>query len=664
MRKIILKNLFFLICITILINPAFTQIESDTTETFEETPYSEWFLSLMEDTCDHPIVTLSPVIHYTSGPRAYIEFSDWVSNIRIREQGAASFLTLEINDNKKLLSSLFSDKMYEVYTLSRCGEYELAGMINTHTGGGDIIEVSSSLYRVITDFQVEETISTPFDEYLNSRSDVSFFEKVYFIQQFFLGGALISEFSETNLPGVPTLSGCQCRFVFNYTQFAAPGRLDNGIINPRIEHKPKESFNGDSYNAHWWGRSTKGAAKWHQLWTEGFKAGDQDNKYTMRMADSLTTFGTQYAQLRYNYFCVNFAQLPQGCECDRELWLYWRYDTRLGTFAKTLRGSSNALAATEDIGLVILKRDGIQNIPYLIDGNVARSVAECHRKVNPEFWAKAVEVAFNVGFTVYGFVVGSDIPQNMLPFFNQGVTGLTSSIQDLIRTPYLSEKNCDAGDDFERTLCFGDTMVLLQANRPISLFLFSNTSLMAGGKNSWHSWSRVLSDFYVAGYVPGGYSHPASTHCCTPKIGNWVLATVPGAPFTMNELLRQVGNIFTAWAPWPYPQDPGTNILQLPAYEYHSMRFNVANCSLENLVDSDGAHQRTHSKEEDVINAEEYEIRLFDFSGRIVFSNKMTRDIIDIRSYIRALTPGLPTGIYFIHISSSDRSIVRKIFMD
>lgn len=663
MKKILLKNLFFLIFITILINPAFTQIESDTTETFEETPYSEWFLSLMEDTCDYPVLLLSPVIHYTSGPRAYIEFSDFVASIRVREQGTLTFSTLEINDNKKLLSSLLSDKIYEVYTLSRCGEYELAGVINTQAGERDIIEVSSSLYRAITDFQNDEANSISFTEYLNARSEVSFFEKVYFIQQFFLGGASLSEFSETNLPGIPTLSPCNCRFVFNYTQNAAPGRLANGIIEPRTDHKPKESFNNDSYNAHWWGRSTKGAAKWHQLWTEGFKSGAQDNKYTMRMSDSLTTFGTQYAQLRYNYFCTNFAQLPQGCECERELWLYWRYDTRLGTFAKTLKGSSNALAAAEDIGLVILKRDGIYNIPYLIDGNVARSAAECHRKVNPEFWAKAAEVAFNTGFTVYGFVAGTDIPQNILPLFNQGVSGLTSSIQELIRTPYYSQKNCDAGDDFERTLCFGDTMILLQANRPVSLFLFSNTGLMAGGKRSWHSWARVLSDFYVAGYVPGGFSHPNAGHCCTPKIGNWVLATVPGAPFTMNELLAQVGNIFTAWAPWPYPRDPGTNILQLPAYEYHSMSVNVANCDLEGLVDPDGDYQRAYSKD-DAIDMEEYEIRLFDFSGRIIFSNRITRSIVDMRSHVKTLIPALPTGIYVIHISSSDGTSVRKIFID
>lgn len=663
MKKILLKNLFFLIFITILINPAFTQIESDTTETFEETPYSEWFLSLMEDTCDYPVLVLSPVIHYTFGPRAYIEFSGFVSSIRVREQGALTFSILEINDNKKLLSNLISDKIYEVYTMSRCGEYELAGVINTQDGEKDIIEVSSSLYEAITDFQTDEIDSIPFTEYLSARSDVSFFEKVYFIQQFFLGGASLSEFSETNLPSIPTLSGCNCRFVFNYTQFAAPDRLVDGIIKPKIEHKPKESFHGNDYNAHWWGRSTKGAAKWHQLWTEGFKAGAQDNKYTMRMSDSLTTFGTQYAQLRYNYFCTNFAQLPQGCECERELWLYWRYDTRLGTFAKTLRGSSNALAAAEDIGLVILKRDGIDNIPYLIDGGVARSAAECHRKVNPEFWATAAEVAFNTSFTVYGLVAGTDIPQNILPLFNQGVSGLTSSIQDLIRTPYYSQKNCDAGDDFERTLCFGDTMILLQANKPVSLFLFSNTGLMAGGKRSWHSWARVLSDFYVVGYVPGGFSHPNARHCCTPKIGNWVLATVPGAPFTMNGLLAQVGNIFTAWAPWPYPQDPGTNILQLPAYEYHSMSVNVANCDLEGLVDPDGNDQRTHGRD-NASNTEEYEIRLFDFSGRIIFSNKITRSILDIRSHIRTLMPELPTGIYVIHISSSEGTSVRKIFID
>ncbi|MCS6930519.1 MAG: hypothetical protein NZM43_13610 [Saprospiraceae bacterium] len=388
MKKTLLKNLFFLICVTFLNNSVFTQTESDTTGTFEETPYTEEFLMLMADTCDYPVVMLSPVIHYTSGPRAYIELSEWVSHVRIREQGAAIFTNLEINGNKKLLNNLAGSKIYEVYTLSRCGEYELAGTINTYSGERDVIEVSSSLYKAITDFQTEETNSIPFTEYLNGRLDVPFFEKVYFIQRFFLKGALISEFSETNLPEVPTFSECVCSFVFNYTQFAAPGEMTNGIIVPKSQSQPKEPLHGNPYNAYWWGRETKGAAKWHQLWTEGFKAGSQDARYTMRMTDSLNTFGTQYAQLRYNYFCTNFAQLPQGCECRRQIWLYWRYDTRLGTFAKTLSGgtgSRNSIAAAEDIGLVILKWDGIQNTPYLIDGGVARSAAECNLEVNPEF---------------------------------------------------------------------------------------------------------------------------------------------------------------------------------------------------------------------------------------------------------------------------------------
>lgn len=271
-------------------------------------------------------------------------------------------------------------------------------------------------------------------------------------------------------------------------------------------------------------------------------------------------------------------------------------------------------------------------------------------------------MGYNVGFTVYGFVVGSDIPQAMLPFFNQGVSGLTSSIQDLIRTPYYSSKNCDAGDDFERTLCLGDTMIWLQANKPVSLYLFSNTGLMAGGKRSWYSWARVLSDFYVAGYVPGGFSHPDSLHCCTPKIGNWVLGTVPDAPYNKSELLGQVGNIFTAWAPWPYPQDPGTNIVQLPDYDYHAMTVNIANCRTGNVAQPEDRHRRIFASEADS-EIEEYDMMLFDVSGRIVFSNKINGEIIDDRSYIKTVLPNLPAGIYIIHKTSPNNRSVKKIYI-
>lgn len=93
------------------------------------------------------------------------------------------------------------------------------------------------------------------------------------------------------------------------------------------------------------------------------------------------------------------------------------------------------------------------------------------------------------------------------------------------------------------------------------------------------------------------------------------------------------------------------------------MSVNVANCDLEGLVDSGGNDQRTHKKD-NATNTEEYEIRLFDFSGRIIFSNKITRSILDIRSHIRTLMPELPTGIYVIHVLSSEGTSVRKIFID
>lgn len=326
-------------------------------------------------------------------------------------------------------------------------------------------------------------------------------------------------------------------------------------------------------------------------------------------------------------------------------------------------GPKNAVAAGEDIAVVVFRRDGT-NLPVVLDGGVVRATAECDRQVNPEFWAKAAKVALNIAGVVYGLSAGDTLTQVQQQIFNMGLQGLTNSISDLITTPYYSVNFCNSDNCREETPCFGDTLIYLQPNQPVNLFIFSNTSLMAGGKRSWFSWSRILSDFYLAGYVPGGYLSEEQMYCCTKKYGNWVLASESGAPHSTNELKKEVGNIFSAWAPWPFPTDPFSGIVQIP-YEYYAMSVPVVECpNGGNFVGGDD--RETLTTEGMVFNhlPQIYTLYVFDLSGRLLYQKTSTRFPADFRSYLKTNLPSANTGIYIIQaVSAGDRQVF-KTFLD
>lgn len=620
-------------------------------------PYDLRFLENMEDTCTFPFVVLSPVIHYNQGPVAYLEFSDEVGSIQLKDTETGSLLSIWVGGTSKLIENLLPDKKYEILTLSRCEVFEPAGAIDTKSGEKETLDVSSGLYDAIREFQQSESAATvPLSQFLATREDVSFFEKVYFVQQYFLRGQAISTLSLTDLPSFVPPTICNCKFVFNISQIAVPGVLNpDGTISPKTAFQTKKPMSGVSYNAAWWNRNTKGAAKWHQLWTEGSKAGGTDHKYEMKMSDSTAIAGTQYGQLRYNLLCTNFEQVPADCMCEKGIYLYWRYDSETCAHAEMHTegwGSRNAVAAAEDMAIVVLKRDGA-NTADVLDGGVVRARAECERTVNNSFWTNAFSLAIGAAGVIFGGGAG----------IFTGIAGLAGKIDTFLNTPHYSTNFCNSDNCKEVSLCFGDTLVYLQPNKPINLYLFSNTSLMAGGRRSWFSWSRVLSDFHLTGYVPGGYSSTEQMGCCTPKYANWVLASELGAPHTTSELKTEVGMILSAWAPWPFPQNPFSGVVQIP-YEYYTMSVPVVDCpSGGNLQ---GMQNRSFSDHTGVetSKAAEQKVLVFDLSGRLLHEGKTFEVPSDYRNYIKTHIPKLIPGVYVIHTLSLSGKKVTKVYID
>ncbi len=658
-----MRNIFIFISAIILSAPLYAQI--DTTDYRPPTPYTPEFVANLSDTCRFPIVSMAPVIHYQQGIVAYLEFTEPATQIRLQEDGAAFYTTIWVNGISKLIEDLQPNKKYEVLTLNRCGVFESAGRIDTRTGEQETVEVSAALYDAIRDFQQQsENQAVPLTEFLQTRAEVSFFEKVYFLQQYFMKGQAISVFSDSNLPEVVPPTICNCSFIFNLTQDAVPGKLSNGTIIHDVRFQTKTPMHGDKYNAAWWNRNTKGPAKWHQLWTEGSKAGSQDTKYQMKMADSTATASTQYGQLRYNFLCTNYQQVPADCQCAKSLYLYWRYDTEVCAHAERHTegwGSKNAVAAAEDASAVVFRRDGA-NLPELIDGGLVRAEAECDKQVNPEFWLNASKLAIDIAKIAFGF--GDSLTAIQQQLFNQGLQRLDSSLTALFRTPYYSANFCNADNCKEVNTSFGDTLIYMSPNQPVNLFLFSNSSLMAGGKRSWFSWSRILSDFYLAGYVPGGYFSQEQMYCCTKKYGNWVLGSEHGAPHSTDELKREVGNIFSAWGPWPYPTDPFSGILQI-LYEYHAMSVPVVECPNGSGFAGGEDRGRPASEKNNLnIQTQACLIYVFDLSGRLLFQDESSWLPDNYRSYLKTKLPFASSGIYLVQVITDGKRQTIKVLLD
>ncbi|MCW5924547.1 MAG: hypothetical protein KIS77_19675 [Saprospiraceae bacterium] len=620
----------------------------------------------MADTCDFPGVRLAPVIHYAIGPVAYVTFTEHVGDVRLKRTDEFSFSTIAVGGQEKLFQSLLPNKVYEIQVLNRCGQYVVAGTIDTKTEAQDPILVSPELYKAIRDFQNQAESATPLGQFLESRQDVAFFEKVYFIQQYFLNGQPITTFSGTTLPHYMPPTICNCKFVFNILQNAVPGNIANGEIIPRKESQPKKKISGNDNTAYWWTRHSKGPAKWHVLLTEGSKAGGTEHTWRMRMADSTATVGTHYAHLRYNLLCTNYQQVPADCFCNKQLWLYWRYDTEVCAFAEKHPegwGGKKAVAAAEDVAVAVIRRDG-NNIPIVPGGGgkVIRATSECEQTVNPQFWANAGTLALNIAGVVFGLSSGDTLNQTQQQLFNLGLNGLTSSITNLINTPYYSANFCENLNCKEENASWGDTVVYMQPNQPINLYLFSNSSLLAGGKRSWYSWSRTLSSYYLTGYVPGGFSSQEEPYCCTKKYANWVLGSESG-PHTTDELKREVGIILGAWAPWPFPSDPWTGATQIP-YEIYAMSVPVVECPDGGGLIGEGDDREALKTKSETALPNTYRLLVFDTSGRLLLQTNQEILPPDLRQYLREKMPFAASGVYLVQaVSASDKKSF-KVFLD
>ena len=634
----------------------------------------------LDDDCIAPRLQAKAVIATANDAVAYLRFEAMDNNNNpyyYRMVGGELLPATLTTKDVLLFEHLNLNQKFEIYATNTCAEFGVVATFDTYTGKQDAIEVSSPFYDEIVRFQKqkEETTLTTF--IADEIKGVSFYEKVAFIQQFYLKGQAIKTFSHTELPLVDMTrmmgEDCRCDFIFNLTEFAAPAIAEpDGVLENNYQEQPKIPLNGNNDADVWWNRANKGPSKWHALLTEGGSAGSTQLSHTISFSDS-TDVGINYAKLRYNFMCVNYSELPRECECKKPLNLYYRYNSRAEAFAKKKPGwlNRNGFAAAQDIGITVLTVDGI-NDPQVLAAGIVRADAKCDYVVNPEFWGNVSELAIDVALIAFG-VSNAEISAgfNVDSFaITLGVTNIAQNLSNVITTPYTTSNSCNAASA-SATLCQGDTLVYLVPNEPITLYQYSFSKLTAGGKRSWFSWGHIVSDFYLLGYVPGGYLldtlGEAQELCCTRKIANWILGSCDN-PSTNHELKGEVGSILDAFAPWPFADvsNFGTGIPSTD-FGWISKSSGAEGCDgikIENgniIGDDSAAEKRVNTSAQFII------IRVFDAIGRLLYQTDI--DVsdalpLDFNAWLRqVLGSTAVSGIYFVQTLQGDNRDVFKVLL-
>ncbi|MBI1226596.1 MAG: T9SS type A sorting domain-containing protein [Bacteroidetes bacterium] len=667
----------------------------------EEQPLDSIFY---EENCHPPSLVAKAVIHYQQYSKAYLEFDAVVANQKFTFQSLDSEFSDEVNTSSPtiLLTGLPYDELFTVSTLDGCGDTVVVATVSTKEDEAEQqgIEVSDSMFKAIVDFQQLDN-ETSLTDYLEQLTSVSVYEKVAFMQQYLYDGEKFttdegSSFPSHIPPPAPPADSCRCKFVFNTTQIATPAILNNGVlghvheesVNPGNPSSPKIPWDSDS--RYWWFRNTKGAAKWHYAWSEGWSSGSQHRSYSYSVVDS-NLVSPHMGQLAYNFLCTNYQEVPRDCECEKRVNLYWRYNSRAVAHA-VLTGSSiwdrSSEGRAQDIGVVTL-RVGDDPIRVLDAGDV-RAESECDSGVNTQWFVEYIDVAASIVKFALAVQDTTGIGQTQIQTL---IDDLADDLQTLIQTPIWETEECETVT-VDATLAFGDTTgINLPPNTPAYLNVFSFTNQRVGGKRKWFSYAGIESGFYLTGIIPGGRIEGGSEACCTKKIGNWVYGSCESLQNATQNLADQVGAILGLWAPWNLPVDPFSGAIKMPS-EYGRTEISTGCDEIRGLIAPPGGSVSIAQSDElpptsklpsgnekgesgvenfqslkidtqagESENFTPEEITIFDLNGRLVYRGSYELNLQNFSTFLTEKGIEKATGLYFVHLVGNGQRKTIKIFV-
>jgi hypothetical protein len=673
--KYLLQFLFILSVCTV----SFAQSEDDDELVNLDTIFPESVI-LSADTCLAPVVTDVTVLQFATYAAAQVTVfpADLVSTIYYKELGSElEYSSVQVSETGSwMVQGLGKGKTYQIAVQNLCGVLMLVGIIDTKTEFEGTVTVSEKLHFELNRYLKEES-SVKLTDFLRDLTSVSLFERASFVQRFFFKGAPLLDGAPLEIPEIEISATCFCNSIIT-TQLAIPANLVFLIPGSgNVEDYTQQTSGGNvgnnlGHNARTWHwMNNKGPGKYHQLWTEGFKAKRGLNHQASISWLDNNGIASQKSYIRVTLICLDGDEVPAECGCEKDIEFAYRYDTRVTAHA-SLRGTTNARsswAQAEDMYTVIFEDESLPlNTRYeVIDMNVTRAASACDWSVNPAFWTN-ITTLLGDGAKLYLAYQATQNGQNgqqpnqaQQNALTSAITAFASTLGSIFTTPYGQSTGCNNDDDKFGVIEKNSVKKTFKPNATVTFSMNSYNKIASGGKRKWHSHGRVLSGHYLTGVVsPNAFDH-TPVHCCTPKIGMWLVGHCGGSA-TEDQLKVQAADLLY--------HNGITNLIQTPSgisvvndfgYTVQPSSLQTCNQIVVNPTVSGG-----RSNDSDILtNETEYSaIQIYDVNGRLVKTLQWIGQFeqSDLASLYSAQS-NLPMGIYFVLISNKTDRTTYKLFI-
>ncbi len=602
-------------------------------------------MARISDSCRYPMVLTSSVARYESHSAFYFELGgDYIpSNIII--QNVLTFaeipITIYETTNYVTTTSLPNNSYFQIKGTNSCGEPVVIYSFNTFKPNDPYIVVSDRMMNALND-HIDNFSSIPFYTYLNNRQDIPLIERIAFVQQYFLNNTLIQDFYQNEIPPVNTANRlpCTCRevrtgnFAFDaVTLQTDPLNSNFGFIKPlRQTNLPDKHGLGKNARS-WYVRDSYGAGKYAQQWTEGYKA-----KSSPTHSDSLSYQGTNIFRVRILWYCNDGQDLPRDCQCPKEMKTFYKYHSQVKSSSVILGGfsfySREAFNIVEDYGVysVLNERTGEFS---MVDAKLTKAATACNYTISPNYWNNWLDLASSIASAI---TKATDPKVIALIGSTLSDTSLIKSLKSIINTPYIVPVSCTNNNAKTETMQ-GIYYATITANQVLRFQLSSHNRSVSGGKRSWQSDGRVLSNGYIATFLPGGMPFDTrDTLCCTPIGSNWMASGVAEGYDPVPFLRSDIADLLQLEGGWNFPIGP-SGASEVPT-DYGLIWKPSSDPACRGIIYRESGHEELPS----VVG-----YKIMDTSGKIVSAAKIQKTQNEVNAYTiqQALSLKLSPGMYF-----------------
>lgn len=641
--------------------------------------------------CPPPSIDVLTIIHYRDYAKVYMEIkgtnATFVSYQLAGEPGAPQ--QVPVKDGKVLFEKLAPNQHYYLRTLDACGKETAPMVIDTKTEPDEAISISTPFYNAITAY-LRENKGEPFDKFLTNLESVSPYEKTAFIQQFFLKGAALTTDGGETVPPVPSgadggePTDCVCNSI-RTSPMAFPANM-NAVTKTITDYSQPGSGNtptnlgGDGNTRTWFWLNNKGAAKWHNLWTEGYKS-EKGVDYDKEMGwqdQAVTSY--QQSWLRMTFLCLDGDRIPKECECNKTVKFWYRYDTRIKAVAELrygTTGSKNSVAQTEDMALASFWEEANPASFEPLKMVIGRVESHCERTPNPGFWTNLTQLLGSAASLTLDVVAATQGQSNS--FTPQQLAQISDKLKDyfnqigtVINTPYYNPANCD--NEAELPFSMEDAIIkTMRPNAPIVLAINTFDKMKAGGRRAWHSYARINSDFHITGVIDANAYDGTPVHCCSPKVATWILGSCDGDRSTDHLKVEVAEFLYLAGFNGLVPAPIGNGRIVPGEFGYLSERSSREECN--KIVVNPGivGGGETGGRSNEMLGSENaseakntfQSLSVWDVSGRMIaeFTAQDLQTGVNVRQLVNERLQGMTPGIYFVRQVQNGEMRTRKILV-